>query len=208
MITLANGQQYGITLAMTGKMKGMWSLNTSPTINPFCLKQREDKTSICAVCYSDKSEKRWKNTRGAWARNGKTLATNDLQGKEIPFFKTREIFRFQAHGDLINVTHYLNLMKIAAKNPHVTFCLWTKNLEVVEKAGLQKRENVIYIYSTPKLNEAEPFVPFGFDHAFSVYTKPYIEENGIDINCGAKHCDTCRLCYTHNGIRFINEIVK
>lgn len=205
---LNNGQTFGITDEMSGKMAGMWSLNTSPETNPFCLSMREIKGVICQSCYSKKTERRWKNCHTAWVNNGNTLSQNDLKEDEIPIIKGKDIFRFQAHGDLINVTHYLNLVRIAKANPEVTFVLWTKNLAVVRAGGSVRESNLIYMYSTPKINELKPHIPKGFDRVFTVYTRPFVKEHGIKINCGAKNCFKCRTCYTKGGDKVINELIK
>ena len=46
------------------------------------------------------------------------------------------------------------------------------------------------------------------DKVFTVYTKDYIEEHHIEINCGAKACLRCMLCYKHNDVKYINEVLK
>jgi hypothetical protein len=43
---------------------------------------------------------------------------------------------------------------------------------------------------------------------FTVYDKKHIEENQISINCGARNCFSCGLCYEKNGISIINEELK
>lgn len=46
------------------------------------------------------------------------------------------------------------------------------------------------------------------DKVFTVYTKDFIKENMVDINCGGKHCLTCQLCYRNNGTFYIREKKK
>jgi len=211
-IKLRDGETFGITDRMTGKMEGMWSLNTSPSTNPFCLEMRKNPHYICKSCYTKGSEGRWAGTREAWAHNGAVLASRRLTNSEIPLLSARKsapiIFRFQAHGDLMNTTHYRNLIKIAKLNPDTMFAIWTKNLNVVWKVGIPKLDNMIHIYSTPLLDQLRPTLPTGFDKVFSVFTRPYVAENDVDINCGARECFTCRLCYTHNSTVYVNELIK
>ena len=208
-IILLNGQSYGISTDMRGKMEGMCSLNTSPEVNPFCLKMRETADAVCRSCYTKSSERRWERCHTMWSNNYKVLTKNLLKDTEVPFLNIA-IFRFQAHGDLGNRTHYKNLIKIVDANPQTVFVLWTKHLKVINRGGIIKRKNLIYVYSTPKLNELKPEKPKGFDRVFTVYTRPFVRENKqIKINCGGKQCIKCRLCYTPNkDLVFVNELIK
>jgi hypothetical protein len=208
-ILLRNGQSYGITTDMTGKMEGMNSLNTSPEVNPFCQRMRDTVDTICTSCYTRSSENRWKHCHTMWANNYKVLTENLLKDAEIPYLNFA-IFRFQAHGDLGNRTHYKNLIRIAEANPQTTFALWTKRLDVINRGGLIKRKNLIYVYSTPRLNELQVERPEGFQRVFSVFSRPFIREHKkITINCGKKQCADCKLCYTRsNRSVYVNELIK
>ena len=211
-IYLQNGEYYGLTDMMTGKMTGMWSLNTSPSANPFCQKMQKNPKYICKSCYSRTSEARWKGAGAAWAHNSAVLGSRRLGDSEVPdmtrFKVMPDIFRFSAHGDLMNETHYKNLILIAKANPQVMFALWTKRAEIVRKVGNPRLTNMLHIYSTPVINKFRPIKPRGFDKVFTVYTRPFVRANGIEINCGARECLTCRLCYTHNSIVWVNELIK
>ena len=208
-ILLRNGQSYGITDVMTKKMKGMQSLNTSPSVNPFCLDMRAKEGSICRSCYTHRTESWKKNCRTAWVNNYKVLSENLLKDAEIPFLNIT-IFRFQAHGDLVNRTHYKNLIRIVEANPQTVFALWTKHLAVINRGGIIKRRNLIYVYSTPMLNELKPEKPKGFRRVFSVFSRPFIRENKqVEINCQGKSCIGCRLCYDlDDDTVFVNEIIQ
>lgn len=205
-VHLNDGSFFGITNQMEGKMKGMNSLNTSAECNPFCQKMRETQGMICRSCYSKSTERRYKNARAAFENNYNVLSTHLLTDKEVPRVNS-VIFRFQAHGDLANRTHYKNLVKIAETNPDTTFALWTKRLSVVRQGGIIKRDNIIYVYSTPKLDEASPKLPEGFDKVFSVYSRQYAKDKNVQINC-AKLCFTCQLCYAKNDTHIVNELIK
>ena len=207
-IQLLNGDYYGVTDSMQAKMKGMWSLNTSPRENPFCLKMRATEGAICEHCYSKITESRWKNCHAAWAHNYHVLTKNVLKDNELVIFKNREVFRFQAHGDLGNRIHYVNLVKIAEANPKVKFALWTKNLDVIKEGGIIKLPNLVHVYSGIKLNGLGTARPKGFDKIFRVFTRPFLREHTeIKINC-ANICNECRLCYEKNDVNIINEKIK
>lgn len=205
--SLLNGQSFGITNEMSGKMEGMWSLNTSANINPFCLKMRECAGVICKSCYTKGKEKMQVNCHTAWVNNYHVLSENVLKDRELPIIN-QQVFRFDAHGELVNRIHYKNLIKIAEANPRTMFALWTKHLAVVRDGGLIRLKNLIHVFSTLKLNELKPKRPKGFDKAFSVYSRPFIREHAdIKINC-AKSCNECRLCYEKNDVAYVNELIK
>jgi len=202
-----NGQHIVITDDMTGKMVGMNSLNTSAECNPFCTKMRATKGYICQSCYSKSTERRWKYSQAAWANNFDVLSSRVLADQEIPIINSA-IFRFQAHGDLVNRTHYINLVRFAEANQQTTFALWTKHMDVVNNGGLVKVKNLINIYSTPVLNDLHPIRPKGFSKVFTVYSRPFTREHkSVKVNCAAS-CLECQKCYQHNGITRINEHIK
>ena len=62
-------------------------------------------------------------------------------------------FRFNAHGELINLTHLENLVRIAKKNPHCNFALWTKRNDLIVKyfKTRDKPKNFILVYSNQRL---------------------------------------------------------
>lgn len=209
-INLKTGNYFKISGFMSDKMEGIRSLNTSHILNINCQKNRTDKKTICTHCYSYTSEKRYKASHELWKLNYKVLSTHNLSLNEVPILSSKDtLFRFNAHGDLINRIHYNNLIKIVKVNPKVNFAIWTKNLEVIYRGkGLIKVDNLQYIYSDLYLNNFnDPIIPEGFNKIFRVYTTKAIREKGIEVNC-SKHCITCQICYKQNNIQVINEQIK
>lgn len=210
IIKLNNGKLFKISGKMTGKMDGIRSLNTSHILNDNCQSNKEIENAICKHCYSNSTEKKYKQARIIYANNYNILSKYRLSKNEVPKLKD-EIFRFNAHGDLINRTHYLNLMKIVKYNPKTKFALWTKNLDVVYSGtGIILYDNLIYVYSDLYINNLNtPIVPDGFDKIFRVYNIKTIRDNNLSsqINC-SKSCFKCQLCYTKNNITVINEQLK
>jgi hypothetical protein len=108
----------------------------------------------------------------------------------------------------------INYFNIAKYNPHTHFALWTKNARFIKKAieaGHEKPENLNIIYSSLFVNDPQDVAkirriyPF-IDKVFTVYD---VETSaGVKINCGAKSCLKCRLCYEKNDIEIINETIK
>lgn len=144
-------------------------------------------------------------------KNTEVLTSRILEDKEIPIIN-RMYFRFEAFGDLINVTQISNYFNICKKNKNVKFAIWTKNPWIIQEAingGLKKPSNLQIILSSPKINEVCDDSEYDFvDKVFTVFTKEYIETNHININCGMKKCITCGKCYKKSREKFINEKLK
>lgn len=184
----------------SGKLKDIRSINTSTLGNEYCSKMRQTD-SVCKKCYAARYEKLRPNITTAFERNN-FMSKRLLTEQEVP--RTNDnIFRFHSYGELINSTHFRNYLTIARENPWTTFALWTKRDNIVNKVlkDEEKPSNLILVYSSTLLDNTAP-LPKWFDKVFSVFTK-----TSTGINCHGA-CNTCRLCYTHNDVVFINEVAK
>jgi hypothetical protein len=166
---------------------------------------RKDKEKVCHSCYAYVGEKMFKKASEHFERNSKLFSESLLTKEELPYIN-KAICRFNAFGELINDTHLLNLFSICNVNPHCLFALWTKRVNLVNWFIDKKPANLILIYSSPYKNKIEK-LPFGFDKTFTVFSKPFIRDNNIEINC-AGHCIDCRKCYSRNDIVEINESLR
>lgn len=190
----------------THKMAGMFSLNTSTRKNEFCQKMRGCGDSICKSCYAYPATGRFKNLENVLEENGNILSTTDIAPMYVPY----SVFRFNSFGELVNEKHLENLLKIVNANPHCTFTLWTKRLDiagdVLDRMG--KPDNFILIYSSPVKNVcASPELKY-VDKIFTVYSKPYLAKNDVEINC-KQRCIECLKCYNKaDKTRFINEELR
>jgi hypothetical protein len=203
---LSNGEELTIS-ELSGKMKGINALSTSVMLNPFCFDMYCKEGMICQSCYARSGEYQYEGARNGWLTNYRLLSESLLKAKDIPHINA-SIFRFQSHGELINRTHYKNLIRIAEANPDTMFGFWTKNLKVIRKGGLIKRDNIVYVFSSFKKNVLNPVVPEGFDKVFTVFNRPFLAKHPeVDINC-TQQCNTCRLCYSKNDVIFVNEKIK
>jgi hypothetical protein len=185
-----------------GKMTGIQSINTPTSTNPFC--QSMQKTdSVCKSCYAQRYEKLRPNVVTAFERN-KFLSERPLQPEELPAIN-EQIARFASYGELINMMHFINLLRIALANPRTIFTLWTKRPKIVQRVLklMGKPDNLILIYSSPIVGKVSA-LPKGFDKVFTAFAKG---TDTTDINCHGA-CNSCRLCYSHNDTTFINEIIK
>lgn len=197
---------------MTGKMAGFYALNTSPMTNGFCEKMASKSGTVCSNCYSRRMcTTIRRNAERTWANNGAILSESIIPRHELPtvdWFAKNEAFRFSAHGELINDTHLVNLIHIAENNPKTICSLWTKRAALVQKHLDEIPDNMILIYSTPRIDPVKPTRPDGFDKVFSVYSHSGAERMNVDVNCSGK-CSTCMLCYRRdNSIIYVNEHAK
>ena len=211
--TLANSRKISglhFTTNHSGKMSGMVSISTSVTTNERCAKNAQIEGSVCQKCFAAKQMKMYKNMEAPMVENQRILTSEILPFEKLPTINSL-YFRFESFGDLNNATQVKNYFNMCYKNPRVKFALWTKNPDYIAEAiadGYEKPDNLNIVLSSLFLNKQRPN-PFPFiDKIFTVYTPDYIEENNVDINCGARNCFACGLCYEKNGVGVINEKLK
>jgi hypothetical protein len=198
----------------SGKMKGINSIGTSCVNNPYCIKRRENGESVCSHCYAATYMKMRKSLQDHLANNADILTTRLLKENEIPVTNAN-VFRFESFGDLYNTTHLANYVLIAERNPYTKFALWTKNTWILDdlfnKNGIKKPANLSIVVSSPLLNKPTELdrKKFWFvNHVFTVYDKKFIANNNVDINCGARSCVGCQLCYHTDTDFYVKEKLK
>lgn len=211
--TLRNSKRISglhFTVNHSGKMSGMASISTSVTTNERCKKNAQIKGSICEKCFAAKQMRVFPSMEKPMVENQRILTSEILPFEKLPIINNL-YFRFEAFGDLNNATQVKNYFNICYKNPRVKFALWTKNPDYIAEAirdGYSKPENLNIVLSSLFVNKERPNVfPF-VDKVFTVYDADFIEAENVEINCGAKNCFTCGLCYEKNGVKIINEKLK
>ena len=211
--TLANSRKISglhFTTQHSGKMSGMVSISTSVTTNERCAKNAQIKGSICEKCFAAKQMRVFPSMEKPMVENQRILTSEILPMEKLPIINNI-YFRFEAFGDLNNATQAINYFRMCYKNPGVKFALWTKNPDYIAEAiaqGYEKPENLNIVLSSLFINQ-ERKNPFPFvDKVFTVYDPAHIEKNNVSINCGAKSCFSCGLCYEKNGVSVINEKLK
>ena len=194
---------------MTGKLDGFKAISSNTITNPYCIKQNQssDNENICTKCYSHTMLKSYrKNMQPSLERNSQALSTNILPIEQLPSIM-EAFFRFNAHGELINETHLINLINIAIKNPHCNFALWTKRNDIISKYfdKNNKPNNLILIFSNSKISKVLSKPPKFFDKTFNnVLENEFVESQ----NCTGQQCKNCLLCYKKNDVDTIIEKVK
>ena len=189
----------------------MQSLSTCCATNENCKKYAQIEGSVCQKCYAMRMAKRYENFEQCFEKNAKIISEVLLDKAELPKINA-SFFRLEAFGDLINETHVKNFFNICKYNEDTHFALWTKNPKLIQnviKEGFCKPDNLKIIVSSLFLNNVADYNDMDFiDKVFTVFTKEYVKENDIKINCGDKKCIDCKLCYKDNDIKYINELVK
>ena len=194
---------------MTGKLDGFKAISSNTMTNPYCIKQNasDNPNNICTKCYSHTMLKSYrKNMQPSLQRNSDLLSTRILSNEEIPSILDA-FFRFNAHGELINEIHLINLVNIAKYNSHCNFALWTKRNDLIAKyfKNNDKPSNLILIYSNSKISNIMNKPPKYFNKTFNnVLENEYVEKQ----NCTGQQCKNCLLCYKLNDIDTIVEKVK
>ena len=197
------------------KMENLKSISTSCQMCKRCKARAEIKGTICSHCYADTYLKLRPTLRKALERNTELLTERQLEETEIP--KIYDLyFRFESFGDLHNEVQFENYLSIVKANSETTFTIWTKNPDIMHNVfkgnANAKPKNLIIVFSglwTDKANTIPKEYEYFIDKVFNVWTSETIaNENGKAVNCGKRHCMDCRLCYTHNEVKEINELLK
>ena len=195
---------------MSGKMSNIPAISTSCLANPICLQRMQDGDSICAHCFAEATLTRYKDCGKNMLSNTYLLTESILDLDLLPRFPNVAIVRIEAFGDVANVIQAINYCNLCKVNPLVTFAWWTKNVSIVAAAFdmVGKPENCILIESSPKVDVVKAASSHYVDKVFTVYSKPYIIANDIDINCGSRCCATCRNCYRKDTPADVREQLK
>jgi len=194
---------------MTGKLDGFQAISTNTMTNQFCIKQNASnkEDNICTKCYSHTMLKSYrKNMQPSLQRNSDLLSDKVLEHNQLPTI-LNAFFRFNAHGELINETHLINLVNIALHNQHCNFALWTKRNDIIAKYFKynDKPKNLILVYSNSKISNIMQKLPKHFDKTFNNVLE---HEHQEKQNCTGQQCKNCLLCYQHNEVTTIVEKVK
>ena len=191
---------------MSGKLTGIPAYNTNTKSNEFCMRQKDTDT-ICGQCYSHKMLDTYrKSCIPAWQHNSDEFS-DWIDWDDLPVVNAAFV-RLNGHGELINDTHYQNIIRLARKNPHTTFALWTKRASIVRQYQARPIHgmptNLILVFSNPRIDKVIG-VPRGFHKVFNNVSKGSTEPQ----NCTGRKCMDCLACYRKDsGIDVIVEMVK
>ena len=159
---------------LNGKLEDFQAISVNTLDNDFCRKMHKAKNDkiICTKCYSFNTleTKRFgTNLEKALQRNTDILS-KPLDVADVPFINA-SYFRFDAHGELLNDTHFKNYILIAKRNRHCNFALWTKRTDIVNRVAkeldVEMPFNLILVWSNPFIDNVQWKPPKYFHYVFN-----------------------------------------
>jgi len=194
----------------SGKMSGIRSISTNPLSNLFCQRMHGcgNTDIICTHCYATNlvgfRHSLWEHMEN----NSRILSEKVLPLDELPIYDD-ELMRFHSFGELINLTHVINVYNICYVNPLTQHVIYSKRCDMLQDMYHLKPSNLRIIESNPLVNSVimKPKSSVA-DSVFNVVTPDYLEEHPEYMATCKMACDSCRLCYTKNKLKFIVELLK
>lgn len=199
------------TTKHTGKMEGMLSISTTSARNFFCQKMQGQEGTVCNKCYTNKGFLKTVVNSKKLNKNYEILTSQDVEWKKVKDIYLINGYRFiriEAFGELANLKQLENYYNLAKAFPKKRFTIWTKRIDLLEKSTLEKPKNLTLILSSLKIDMKQEHKLDVVDKVFTVFTKEGAETQNEKINCGAKKCAECKICYTKNKVKFVNELLK
>lgn len=191
---------------LTGKLEGYPGITTSCKQNALFLARRSNADMICHECFAADTLDRYDAADEHATLNSLLLQHNAIPADLLPRFRNVQEVRIEPFGDQANTQQSLNMITMCNANPRVRFGWWTKNPGIVDRAIkiAGRPVNVSFVLSSCfknkelKLADVQRVFPW-VDHVFTVFTKDYIKDHDIKINCGARNCWECGRCYKNDG---------
>jgi len=172
------------------KMGRIWNISLPPVLT--C---RND--APCARdCYAMKSWRMFENVRDCWTHN-LTLWETDPGAFESSLLAALSLtsgprfFRWHVAGDIPDAEYPQMVVRVAKALPEIKFLIFTKQYELINKAGFTQPANLAIIFSAwPGLTMDNPYnypVAWMQDGAETRVPDSVIECPG--------YCDTCGMCW-------------
>ena len=187
------------------KIDGIYSIDGTSSCE-FCATMRKaaekDPAIICGGCYAYRDK--WKEA--AWRRhilNARILSNvlftvEELKALNVP---AAALVRINEDGDITNIIHARNVLRLFVAFPSASFGFWYKNVIAVAAAleleGItckaDKPRNVRFVHSSPRIGIPAAAVWFD-DVIFTVY--PDKETTAAAIAAGSFPCNgaRCKAC--------------
>lgn len=197
---------YSVAYHDSGKIEGIFSLDSSATASEFCKAMRKaaenNPAHICGMCYDYAQEHSFKgrNVRNRHTLNFLIMASVEFTREELATLPGGLLNRINSSGDTENIIYARNMINYAFSHQYGRVGYWTKNILPVIRAcdELGKPDNLVLIQSSPIIGEVVPLAKY-FDYVFVVFaTKEDIEDalkNGA-CECNGRKCKACGYsCY-------------
>lgn len=190
---------YNISYHSSGKIEGIFSLDSTATNCLFCDSMRNvaknNQAHICGMCYDFAQEQYKVQALNRHSLNLMIMSTVEFSVEELATLTAGELVRINSSGDIENIIHAKNMIKYAISHPFSSVALWAKNTVPVISAcdELGKPKNITLIQSSCIIGNIPKKAKY-FDYVFVVYAN----KNSIEkaINSGACECNgkKCREC--------------
>lgn len=199
---------YNIAYHESGKIEGVFSLDSSATNCSFCVKMRQlaaekpELNIICGKCYDFRQESYRLAVLARHTLNMLIMESVSFTVEELATLPVYGIVRVNSSGDSSGDTYAANMIKFAIAHPHCNVAIWSKNvgsyIHACDKYG--KPANVTLIQSSVYVDKETKPAKY-FDHVFTVY----FDENKVNAaiaagagECNGKKCRDCGYkCYLH-----------
>lgn len=198
---------YSVAYHESGKIEGIFSLDSSASNCSFCMAMREyaanhpEKDIVCRACYDIKQESYKANVAARHTLNLMIMESVEFTVDEMATLAGSGYVRVNSSGDASNYIYASNMIKYAIAHPHAKVAIWSKNTSVYIKACDEygKPENVTMIQSCLYINKPVKPAKY-FDYVFTVYSDSDAIEKALDAGaseCNGKKCMACGFkCYT------------
>lgn len=212
---------YNVSYHETGKIEGIFSLDSTATNCSFCVKMREyaakhpEKNIICGKCYDFKQEGYKLSTLARHTLNMLIMESVSFTVEELATIPVYGLVRVNSSGDSSGNVFSGNMIKFAIGHPQCKIAIWTKNtgsyIHACDEYG--KPENVTMIQSSIYVDKATKPARY-FDYVFTVYfdeskVKEALENGACE--CNGKKCKDCGYkCYVRGwkGSSNIAELLR
>ena len=196
---------YNVSYHDSGKIAGIFSLDSTATNCSFCEKMRElakiNPDMVCAHCYDKEQESYRSSVLNRHTLNMLIMATVEFTVDELALIPVYGLVRINSSGDAPNDIYAANMVKFAIAHKDCRVSAWTKNalayIRACNKYG--KPGNMILIFSSYCVNKAMR-LPKYFDYVFTVYSDADAVAAALAggaCECNGKKCADCGYkCYT------------
>ena len=183
---------------MSGKLKGLRAINTSPLSNNWCKVTSRIPGSVCQHCYSARMLTTFRmHANERFTRNHELLSDACIQDAQLPRFYADEYVRIFAHGEFADSTQLENIVRIVELNNLTHFTVWTKRVDLLDTLKY-KPDNLQIVQSSLMLNIQDIKHKYA-DILFTVYDKEHFDTAKADNYCHGKKCVDCMFCYKDSG---------
>lgn len=197
---------YSVAYHESGKIEGIFSLDSSATNCGFCRKMREyaaahpEKQCICGSCYDVRQEGFKLAALARHTLNLIIMSATVYSREELAAVPVYGLVRVNSSGDSSGDVYAENMVLFAAAHPAARVTAWAKNtagyIRACRKHG--KPENLLLICSSPFIDKTAPR-PEYFDYVFTVYSTPEKVREALAagaMECNGKKCRECGYsCY-------------